>query len=147
MTLYFIDGTEERKPEEFGEDLIYQAISSNVEVAKTRVWNDGRDTYRYGFYSRVTLVRVQNKGEVIEMAFENFAGITEDEETVSVHMYQLGSYDDAGQTVRLNKKDNSVIAEEYYTIPCFKYPPDEDSRKMMYEDWELQYGSREEWRI
>ena len=143
MKLFSMYGVEERTSEDFEKDLIYRTIAPNVEVAKTKDLKG----YRWGSYPNVTLVRLQNKGEVIEMAFHSFAGITEDEEDISIHMYQMESYDEVWRTIRLHKADNSIIAEEYGSIPCCKYPPDDESRNMMLEDWELQYGARKEWKL
>ena len=143
MKLFSMYCVEDRTSEDFEKNLVYQAISSNIEVAKTK---DLR-RYRRGYYSKVTIVRIQNKGEVIEMAFLSFAVITEDEEDIAIHMYQMESYDEVWRTIRLHKADNSIIEEEYCSIPCGKCPPDNESRNMMLEDWELQYGSRREWKL
>lgn len=138
MKLYLIDRVEERNPEDFGKTSEYRAFSYDVEVAETV---DLRVS-RFGIYPKVTLVRVRNKGETIEMAFGLFAGITEDEKDIAVHMYNMESYEDVGQTVRLHKADNSVVAEKYYSIPFLKNLSREEKQRMMYEDWELQYGCR-----
>jgi len=57
-----------------------------------------------------------------------------------VHLYSMESYERVFRTIRLHKKDNSVEAEAYYTIPDFRFPPDAESEKLKYEDWELTYG-------
>ena len=143
MKLFSMQHVEDRTFDDFEKDLIYQAVFPNVEVAKTK---DLRGC-RWGSYPKVAVVRIQNKGETIEMAFQSFVGITEDEEDIAVHMYQMESYDEVWRTIRLYKADNSVIEEEYCSIPSGKCPPDDESRKMMLEDWELQYGARREWKL
>ena len=143
MKLFFMYGAEDRTSEDFEKDLIYRAVSSNVEMAETK---DLRGN-RWGFYPKVTVVRIKNQGEIIEMAFQSFAVITEDEEEIAIHMYQMESYDEVWRTIRLHKADNSIIAEEYSSIPSGKCPPDSESRNMMLEDWELRYGSRREWKL
>ena len=126
MKLYSIY-SEEEVPEIEYEGLIYTRCSEQVEVAKT-------------IDRKITLVRVENKGEVIEMAFRSFAGITEDEEDVAVHLYQMESYEDVARTIRLYKLDNSIEAEEYYIARGGYSAPNEESCRLMFEEWELQYG-------
>ena len=136
MKFFSFDYMEDKEPCLLEEDIIYTPFSPGIELAETVDLN-----FRlHQAYREITLVRVKNKGVTVELAFRCFAGITEDEEEIAIHLYRQESYENVGRTIRLHKEDNSIEVGDYDIMPCFRCPPDEESRKLMLEDWELKYG-------
>lgn len=85
-------------------------LSENIEKAATVDLNEKK----WCIDREITILRIHNAGECIELACRYYAGITEDEEDIAIHLCAPEENELIGRTVRLIKADNRLVFGEIY---------------------------------
>ena len=70
-----------------------------------RYWGDGRE---------ITLLKIKSDNNTKVFAFDDFAGITEEEEEISVHLCSEEEIERVGRSIHISKKDNTIEKGNYY---------------------------------
>ena len=95
------------------QNLLFEPVSANI--VKAEVFHSEENANRYE--DEITIVRMNHNGICTEIAVRYFAGITEDEDDISIHLCCLEEIESVGQTIRLCKTDGLITVGEYYSLP------------------------------
>lgn len=96
------------------QNLIFEPVSANI--ARAEVFHSGENANKYE-EDEITILRIHHDGICTEIAVRFFAGITEDEDDISIHLCCLEEIESVGRTIRLHKTDGSITVGEYYSLP------------------------------
>lgn len=89
------------------QNLSFEPVSANI--AKASVDTDE---------AKIAIIRICHDGIYTDIAVhaDYFAGITEDEEDISIHLCCMEEIEDVGRTIRLHKTDGLITVGEYYSF-------------------------------
>lgn len=93
------------------EDLQFLSISDDIEKAE---FIDGPD-HTYG--NEVTVLRIKDGGRVSCVAVRFYAGVTEDNEDIAIHLCIDEEIERLAITYRYYRNTGDIIREEYQSFP------------------------------